>query len=149
MITLFMGTYKHTLDAKGRVSVPAKFRTGEEGEGFFVTRGLDGCLFVYSREEWTKFFDKLSELPSTTNKMARDVLRYFTANVAECDVDKLGRINIPQPLRETAGLLKDVTIIGARNRMEIWDSATWESYNAEQISEEMVLESMDSLGMQF
>ena len=149
MITLFMGTYKHTVDAKGRVSMPAKFRTGEEGEGFFVTRGLDGCLFVYSREEWTKFFDKLSELPSTTNKMARDVLRYFTANVHECDVDKLGRINIPQNLREMAGLVKDVTIIGARNRMEIWDTATWETYQAEQISEEMVLESMDSLGMQF
>ncbi len=129
--------------------MPAKFRTGEVGEAFFVTRGLDGCLFVYSREEWTKFFDKLSELPSTTNKVARDVLRYFTANVAECEVDKLGRINIPQNLRIQAELERDVTIIGARNRMEIWDTAKWEKYQAEQISEEMVLENMDSLGMAF
>lgn len=104
-------------------SCQAKFRKGDLGEIFYVTKGTEQCLFVYSREEWAKFEEKLASLPITTNPQAGAFMRFFLSGAAECEVDKLGRINIPAHLREYAHLEKDVKVLGVRSRIEIWDSA--------------------------
>lgn len=120
---MFIGEYSHNIDAKGRMILPAKFRKGDLGEIFYVTKGTEQCLFVYSREEWAKFEEKLASLPITTNPQAGAFMRFFLSGAAECEVDKLGRINIPAHLREYAHLEKDVKVLGVRSRIEIWDSA--------------------------
>lgn len=146
---MFIGTYSHSIDAKGRMIMPSKFRKNESGETFYVTKGTEKCLFVYSREEWAKFEEKIGALPITTNKSAADFVRYFLSGAAECEVDKLGRINIPQHLRQHAGLEKDVKVLGARSRIEIWDSDTWNKYYETDITLDSVLENMGSIGMDF
>ena len=146
---MFIGQYSHNVDAKGRMIMPAKFRQGTEGETFFVTKGTEKCLFVYSKEEWSKFEENLSQLPITTNPQAGAFARFFLSGAVECEVDKLGRINIPQYLREYAGLEKDVKVIGVRSRAEIWDNAAWEKYQATSITLDNVLSSMSSIGMDF
>ncbi len=125
---MLVGEYNHNLDTKGRVSVPAKFRD-DLGSTFIVTKGLDNCLFAYSKDEWIKFEEKLKTLP-LTNVNARNFTRFFLAGATECEIDKQGRINIPQNLREYAGLTKDVCIIGVATRVEIWDRAKWEDYTS-------------------
>ena len=95
---MLLGEYKHNVDAKGRVSVPSKFR-GDLGQSFVVTKGLDNCLYLYSKDEWKKFEDKLKNLPITSQE-ARSFVRFFFAGASECEADKQGRINIPQNLRE-------------------------------------------------
>ena len=115
---MFMGEYNHTIDAKGRLIVPAKFRE-ILGDNFIVTKGLDGCLFVYPNDEWTRFEEKLKSLP-LTNKNARQFTRFFLAGAAACEVDKQGRILLPQVLREFASLEKDVVLVGVASRIEIW-----------------------------
>ena len=114
---MFMGEYNHTIDAKGRLIVPAKFRE-ILGDNFIVTKGLDGCLFVYPNDEWTRFEEKLKSLP-LTNKNARQFTRFFLAGAAACEVDKQGRILLPQVLREFASLEKDVVLVGVASRIEI------------------------------
>ena len=109
---MFMGTYDHSIDAKGRVIVPAKFRE-ELGDSFVVTLGLDGCLFVYPQEDWEDFVKQLRELPGS--KEARKLQRYFMAGAASCELDKQGRTLIPANLREKAGLEKDIVFVGAKN----------------------------------
>ena len=104
-----MGTYDHSIDAKGRVIVPAKFRE-ELGDSFVVTLGLDGCLFVYPQEDWEDFVKQLRELPGS--KEARKLQRYFMAGAASCELDKQGRVLIDQKLREHAGLDKEVVLAG-------------------------------------
>lgn len=146
---MFIGEYSHNIDAKGRLSIPSKFRKDEAGEVFYVTKGTEKCLFVYSREEWTKFADELSNLAITTNRQAGAFARFFLSGAAECEVDKLGRINIPSYLREYAGLTKDVKILGVRSRVEIWDAQTWENYCQEEITLDHVISSMGSIGMDF
>ena len=106
---MFMGEYSHTIDAKGRIIVPAKFRESL-GDNFVVTKGLDNCLFVYTSEDWRKFEEKLRTLP-LTNKDARKFTRFFLAGAAEMEIDKQGRILIPSVLREFAALEKDVVIV--------------------------------------
>ena len=123
---MFMGEYRHTIDAKGRLIVPAKFRE-QLGDSFVVTRGMDGCLFGYTQEEWNMLETKLQKLP-LTKKDARAFVRFFYSAATECEIDKQGRINIPQNLREYASLKKDVCIIGVSTRMEIWDKKLWEEY---------------------
>ena len=118
---MFMGEYNHTIDAKGRLIVPAKFRE-ILGDNFIVTKGLDGCLFVYPNDEWTRFEEKLKSLP-LTNKNARQFTRFFLAGAAACEVDKQGRILLPQVLREFASLEKDVVLVGVASRIEIWSSS--------------------------
>ena len=103
---MFMGEYNHTIDPKGRLIIPAKFREAL-GDEFVVTKGLDGCLFVYANTEWNNFEEKLRTLP-LTNKNARQFTRFFLAGAAACEVDKQGRILIPQVLREFAKLEKTV-----------------------------------------
>ena len=119
---MFMGEYNHTIDEKGRIIVPSKFREAL-GENFVVTQGLDGCLFLYSYEEWENFVEGLKKLPG--NKEARQLQRYFMAGAAQCEVDKQGRILIPQKLRVQAGLLKDVVFVGVLSKIEIWRRERW------------------------
>lgn len=115
---MFMGEYNHTIDAKGRLIIPSKFRE-TLGDTFVVTKGLDGCLFVYDNVEWNAFEEKLKSLP-ITNKDARQFARFFLAGAAEVEVDKQGRILVPNVLREFAELNKDVVLIGVASRIEIW-----------------------------
>ena len=123
---MFMGTYGHSIDAKGRVIVPAKFRE-VLGDSFVVTLGLDGCLFVYPEEEWEDFVKQLKELPGS--KEARKLQRYFMAGAAPCDVDKQGRVLIPSRLRKKVGLDKDVVFVGVMSKIEIWSKERWEDNN--------------------
>ncbi len=142
---MFMGEYNHTMDAKGRCIVPAKFRDSL-GDEFVVTKGLDGCLFVYPNEEWLRFEEKLKTLP-LTNKNARQFARFFLAGAATCEVDKQGRILLPAVLREFAQLEKEVVLVGVANRVEIWSKAKWEeSMNSYDEDMDEVAENMENLG---
>lgn len=125
---MFMGEYSHTIDEKGRLIIPARFREGL-GNEFVVTRGMDGCLFAYPLDSWNEFEEKLKALPGTGNKDARKLIRFFTAKAAGVELDKQGRILIPAPLREHAGLQKDVILTGVLDRVEIWDPDKWNSYS--------------------
>ena len=125
---MLLGEYRHNVDVKGRVSVPSKFRN-DLGQTFVITKGLDNCLFMYSKQEWETFELKLKELP-LTNQDARSFVRFFFAGATECEVDKQGRINIPQNLREYANIQKDVVIVGVATRAEIWDSENWNKYTS-------------------
>lgn len=121
-----MGEYQHTIDEKGRMIIPAKLREGL-GTTFVLTRGLDNCLFVYPLEEWRQLEQKLKTLPFTRSD-ARAFTRFFFSGASECEWDKQGRVNIPQPLRSYAKLDKDCIVIGVSNRVEIWSKETWETY---------------------
>jgi MraZ protein len=127
--TVFMGEYQHSLDNKGRVFLPAKFRDGL-GETFVATKGLDKCLFVYPREEWLILEDKLKRLPISKPE-ARAFVRFFFAGAAELECDKQGRVLLPNNLREYAGLDKDVVVLGVSSRIEIWNKQVWDDYNNE------------------
>ena len=134
-----MGEYNHTIDAKGRLIIPSKFRDSL-GDEFVVTKGLDGCLFVYDNKEWSAFEEKLKSLP-LTNKDARQFVRFFLAGATLAEVDKQGRILVPANLREFAALEKEVVLVGVASRVEIWSKARWEdtaSYDdVEEIAEHM------------
>ena len=136
---MFMGEYNHTIDAKGRLIIPSKFRDSL-GDEFVVTKGLDGCLFVYDNKEWSAFEEKLKSLP-LTNKDARQFVRFFLAGATLAEVDKQGRILVPANLREFAGLEKEVVLVGVASRVEIWSKTRWEdaaSYDdVEEIAEHM------------
>ncbi|WP_368654725.1 division/cell wall cluster transcriptional repressor MraZ [Ornithinibacillus sp. 4-3] len=123
---MFMGEYQHNFDTKGRIIVPAKFRT-ELGDRFIVTRGLDKCLFIYPMDEWEVIEGKLKKLP-LTKKDARAFTRFFFSGAVECEVDKQGRINVPQSLRTYAALDKECVVIGVSNRLELWAKDAWEDY---------------------
>ena len=139
---MLIGEYHHNIDEKGRLIIPSKFRE-EIGNSFVVTRGLDGCLFVYSLVEWEKIVSKLKKLPFT-KKDARTFTRFFLASATVCEFDKQGRINIPKPLVEYASLEKDCVIIGALEKLEIWSKDKWEEFitaneeNMSSIADELV-----------
>lgn len=122
---MFMGEYHHTIDDKGRIIIPSKLRY-ELGEEFIVTKGLDGCLFVYPKDEWNNIAKKYKDLPNT--KDARNYLRFFLSGATVCGFDKQGRINISQPLVKYASLEKDCIIIGVNDRLEIWSKDRWEQF---------------------
>ncbi|GKX29084.1 transcriptional regulator MraZ [Vallitalea longa] len=126
---MFIGEYKHSIDAKGRLIVPAKFRV-LLGDTFYITKGFDKCLMVYTEEEWNKFIEKLNNNPMK-KKDARRIQRFFIASANECTLDKLGRILVPSHLREHSMLEKEVILIGVSNRVEIWSRENWEEYNAD------------------
>lgn len=143
---MLLGEYRHNVDTKGRVSVPSKFR-GDLGLSFVVTKGLDNCLYLYSKDEWVKFEDKLKQLP-ITNQDARSFVRFFFAGAAECEVDKQGRINIPQNLREYANIQKDVVIVGVSTRVEIWSSDNWDKYtSSDSLDVSKIASQMSNLGI--
>ncbi|MDT8901695.1 division/cell wall cluster transcriptional repressor MraZ [Anaeroselena agilis] len=125
---MFMGEYLHTIDNKGRLIFPAKFRE-DLGEKFIATKGLDNCLFVYSPEEWAILENKLKQLPLAKPE-ARAFVRFFFAGAAELEADKQGRVLLPANLREHAKLDKDVVVIGVSTRIEIWGKEAWDEYNA-------------------
>ena len=132
---MFMGEYHHSIDAKGRIIVPSKVRD-DLGENFIVTRGLDGCLFLYPKNEWDKIISKYKELPDTKDK--RQFMRIFLSGATICEYDKQGRINIPNPLIDFAKLEKDCIIIGVDERLEIWSKERWECFisdNEENLSD--------------
>lgn len=142
---MFMGEYSHTIDTKGRLLIPSKFRE-ELGETFVVTKGLDGCLFVFSDEEWKAFEIKLKSLP-LTNKNARQFARFFVAGATPCELDKQGRILLPATLREFAGLEKDVVLTGMLNRIEIWSKEKWNENNSlDDVAMDEIAEQMTDLG---
>ncbi len=123
-----IGEYNHTIDAKGRLSVPSKFRT-VLGDSFVISKGFDGCLVIYSDDEWNDFSDKLNSLPSF-DPQARQIKRFFGSGASRVDIDSHGRILVPAPLLEYAGLTRDVTIVGtADGRAEVWDTSRWNSEN--------------------
>ena len=142
---MFMSQYNHTIDAKGRVIIPAKFRE-KLGDSFVVTKGLDGCLYGYAQEEWRSFEEKLGTLP-ITNKDSRQFTRFFLAGAAECELDKQGRILIPSVLREFAGLEKDVVLVGVASKIEIWSKERWDEANG-QYEDNMddIAKNLESLG---
>jgi len=143
---LLIGEYEHSLDAKGRMILPSKIRE-DIGEKFIITKGLDGCLFGFSKQEWNNFEEKLKTLP-LTNKNARDFVRFFLSGAVEAEVDKQGRFLIPGNLRKYGSLEKEVVITGVGTRIEIWDKAHWESYNSEEnLSADTIAENMANLGM--
>ncbi|WAM31121.1 division/cell wall cluster transcriptional repressor MraZ [Caldicellulosiruptor naganoensis] len=143
---MLIGEYKHVVDSKGRVTLPSKFRE-ELGDRFILTKGLDNCLFGYSLKEWAVLEEKLKKLP-LTNKEARAFLRFFFAGACECEVDKQGRILIPQNLREYANLQKEVFIIGVMTRIEIWSEENWKREMAdESLSVERIAQKMEELGI--
>src|SRR5699024_6841163 len=137
---MLRGEYQHNIDPKGRVIVPSKFRE-DLGERFYVTKGLDGCLFVLSPTEWDKLQEKIMAMPISK---ARSLQRFFFSGAAEMEPDKQGRILLPQHLREYAGLTKDVAFVGASRRAELWDAARWRAFNAE-LTEDKIAEAMDEL----
>ncbi len=143
---MFIGEYNHTLDAKGRLIVPSKFRESL-GERFYVTKGLDGCLSVYPAEEWGVFTEKLRMLPMT-NKDARKFSRFFLAGACECEVDRQGRILIPANLREFASLEKEAVLVGVSNRIEIWSRDKWDEINDVDVDDmDDIAEHMEQIGI--
>lgn len=123
---MFMGEFQHNFDTKGRMIIPAKFRT-DLGDRFIVTRGLDKCLFIYPMDEWEVLEGKLKKLP-LTKKDARAFTRFFFSGAVECEIDKQGRINVPQSLRTYANLDKECVVIGVSNRLELWAKEAWDDY---------------------
>jgi MraZ protein len=126
---MFMGEYQHTIDEKGRIIIPSKFRDSL-GDTFVITRGLDACLFVYPMSEWNILEQKLKALPLMKSD-ARAFTRFFFSGATECELDKQGRANIPTNLNEHAKLEKDCIVIGVSNRVEIWSKSIWEDYARE------------------
>jgi len=123
---MFMGEYQHTIDDKGRMIIPSKFRDAL-GASFIITRGLDNCLFVYPRSEWEVLEQKLKALP-LMKADARAFTRFFFSGATECELDKQGRVNIPNNLLQYSKLDKDCVVLGVSNRVEIWSKETWENY---------------------
>lgn len=122
-----MGEYHHSVDEKGRMIIPAKFRDAL-GTHFVMTRGLDNCLFIYPQEEWAQMEQKLKSLPLMKSD-ARAFTRFFLSGATECELDKQGRVNIPNNLREHAKLDSNAVVIGVSSRVEVWSKEMWESYS--------------------
>lgn len=126
---MLLGEYEHSIDTKGRIAMPAKLREGLGGK-FIITKGLDGCLFVYAMDEWQRVEQKLASLPMS-RKTARDFTRFLFGGACEGECDKQGRVLLPASLRRYAGLERDAVIVGVGSRAEIWDTAKWQQYNEE------------------
>ena len=141
---MFMGEYNHTVDAKGRLIIPSRFREELKNE-FIVTKGLDGCLFVFPGNEWQIFEEKLKALP-LTNKNARQFSRFFVAGATPCELDRQGRILVPQTLREFASLEKDVVLTGNLNRIEVWSKEKWNEI-CDYDDMDSIAESMQDMGI--
>lgn len=139
---MFIGTYQHNIDAKGRIIMPAKFRE-ELGESFYVTKGINNCLFVLSQEQWEAFIEKINSQPMSK---ASGLARFFCAGADEAVPNAQGRILIPEHLRQYASLDKEVTVIGSGNKVEIWNTQNWNRFIGEQ-NQDNILEAMELLGI--
>ena len=146
-IFMFMGEYHHTIDEKGRIIIPSKFRE-DLGEKFIITRGIENCLFVYSLSSWEKITNKLESLPFT-KKDARQFIRFFLSGATTAEFDKQGRVNITSPLISYAKLEKECIIIGTGDRLEIWSQENWNAFfesassNMSDIAENLFNESVN------
>ena len=143
---MFIGEYKHNLDNKGRLAIPSKFRVSLK-KGAVVTKGLDNCLFLYSKEEWKKEAKKFSNLPVSQSK-ARAIARHTLAGAMEVSFDNQGRINLPSYLIKFANLKKKAVVAGLYDRLEIWDENIWEKYKEETDKESgEIAETLGELGI--
>ena len=140
-MTRMKGEFRHSIDAKGRLFIPARLRD-ELGEHFTVTRGLDKCLAIYPEAEWNVLEERIRNLPMSK---ARDLQRFFFSSAFDAELDSQGRILLPAGLRTYAGLTKEAVITGVSNHAEIWDAARWDAYN-DAITEERIVEAMEELG---
>ena len=141
---MLVGEFQHNIDTKGRVIMPSKFRD-ELGENFVITKGLDKCLFVFSKEEWQNLDAKLSE---QSLSKGRKIQRFFYGGMTECELDKQGRVLRPQALRNYAEVSKDVVFVGLAKRVEIWNKAEWDKQNSEFIEDaDDVALQMEELGI--
>ena len=146
-IFMFMGEYHHTIDEKGRIIIPSKFRE-DLGEKFIITRGIENCLFVYSLSSWEKITNKLETLPFT-KKDARQFVRFFLSGATTAEFDKQGRVNVTSPLVSYANLQKDCVVIGTGDRLEIWSEENWNAFfesassNMSDIAENLFNESVN------
>jgi MraZ protein len=125
---MFMGEYRHNTDSKGRIIVPARFRD-ELGNLLILTKGLDGCITVYTPKQWERIIEQLYQLPNT-KKESRMYIHMVTSKAAECEVDSAGRILIPQNLLEEAAIIKECVVLGVADHVEIWSSPRWDAYSA-------------------
>ena len=141
---MFSGEFEHSLDLKGRVIIPSKMRE-QLGDVFFMTRGIEHNLLIFSKSDWEEFYTKLNTLP-VTNKNARGFKRHFLSGAVECEVSSQGRILSPATLREYAFIDKDVTIIGNGNNVEIWSTKVWKEYMSELDAEE-IAHCLDEVGI--
>ena len=143
---MFLGEYQHSLDSKGRITVPSRFRE-QLGDKFVATKGLDNCIFLYPMEEWKTIEEKLKSLPFTRADV-RSFARFFFSGASEMEIDRQGRTLMPINLREYASIDKDLIIIGVGSRIEIWSAANWGKYTLEaESSYEEIAESMVDLGI--
>lgn len=132
---MFMGEYNHTIDDKGRIIIPSKLRNNL-GNNFIITRGLDGCLFIYSADEWSNIINKYKSLPDTKDK--RSFMRVFLSGATICEYDRQGRINIPSSLVSYAHLNRECIIVGVFDRLEVWSKESWDNFineNSENLSD--------------
>jgi MraZ protein len=143
---MFIGEYFHTLDTKKRLAIPAKFRK-DLGKKAVLTRGLDNCLYLYPLQEWKKLAEKLSRLPITRSD-SRAFVRLMLAGAMDVSLDRLGRILIPDYLKDYADLGKKIAVAGLYNRIEIWDENKWEAYKKQTTKQaENIAEKMNELGI--
>jgi len=142
---MFIGEYIHSIDDKGRVIIPVKFRL-PLGESFIATKGLDGCLFLFPFDEWDNFQDKLSAL-HLSSKKARAVNRAFFGSACECAIDKQGRIMLPKTLRDYAELKKDICLVGVSERVEIWDMEKWKNYNDPELGYSVLEDNIEDMDL--
>ncbi len=147
---MFIGQYKHTIDSKGRVSVPVRHREvlGERYDGHLVvTRDFDRCLVVYPQEEWQVLFDKLRKAPMMAQEL-KEFMRFYLAGASECTVDRQGRVLIPGELRSYAGIGKDVVFIGMNDRIEIWSPSVWREREEQGFANrERIMEKLTGFGI--
>ena len=142
---MFIGEFSHSIDNKNRIILPVKFRESL-GEGFIITKGLDGCLYVFPKDEWEVLERKLKQLP-LTSKDARAFVRFFFSGASEVTIDKQGRALLPQNLLEYAQIEKEVITIGVSNRIEIWSKNQWDNYNESEINMNEIADKMVELGI--
>jgi MraZ protein len=140
---MFIGEYQHGIDNKNRIIIPSKFREAL-GDAFILTKGLDGCLYAYTLDEWKTLEEKLKRLP-LTNKDARAFVRFFFSGANEVNIDKQGRALIPQNLLEYASIEKEIVSIGVSTRIEIWSKEKWNQYNESDIDMDEIAEKMNEL----
>lgn len=143
---MFFGEIRHSLDSKGRLVMPAKFREGIL-DGYVMTKGLDQCIFLFPLDEWKRMEEKLKSLP-LTHKDARAFVRYFFSGACDGELDKQGRIRIPQNLMDYAELSTKSVVIGVGTRMEIWSESLWDDYNDdESLSYDQIAQQLADLGI--
>ncbi len=142
---MFTGEYRHTVDAKGRVAVPARFRSDLAG-GFFISRWVDGCVAIFPRPAWDDLAMKVAALP-IGDAGARSFARYVFSSAFEVELDGQGRVVVPPMLRESADLERDAVVVGARDKIELWSPARWAEYSASMNSPEVLSEHLQGLGI--